>query len=57
MVKLTSLDHPIVFSFTMAILVIAWMALLGWLFTTLGWTGPLSLVKGGVDHQGGVSQE
>jgi len=55
MPELAKFDHPLVFSFTMAILVIAWMALLGWLFTSLGWTGPLSLVKGGVDHNGGVA--
>lgn len=55
--KLAQLDHPIVFSFTMAILVIAWIALLGWLFSSLGWTGPLSLVKGGVDHNGGVATQ
>jgi len=45
---LEDLDHPLVFSFTMAILVIAWMALLAWGFSALHWTGPLGLVKGGV---------
>jgi hypothetical protein len=48
MIKLEDLDHPLVFSFTMAILVIAWMALLSWMFASLKWTGPLGLVKGGV---------
>jgi len=48
MIKAEDLDHPLVFSFTMAILVIAWIALLSWLFTSLKWTGPLGLVKGGV---------
>jgi hypothetical protein len=41
-------DHPLVFSFVMSILVIAWIALLSWAFTSLKWTGPLGLVKGGV---------
>lgn len=57
MASLADFDHPIVFSFTMAILVIAWMALFSWLFRSLGWTGPLSLVSGGVDHTTGVSQQ
>jgi hypothetical protein len=45
---LESLDHPLVFSFTMAILVIAWIALLSWFFSATHMTGPLGLVKGGV---------
>jgi hypothetical protein len=47
-IGLEDLDHPLVFSFTMSILVIAWIALLSWLFCSLNWTGPLGLVKGGV---------
>lgn len=48
MIKLEDLDHPLVFSFTITILVLAWMAILSWMFASLNWTGPLGLVKGGV---------
>jgi|HubBroStandDraft_1064217.scaffolds.fasta_scaffold1017050_2 hypothetical protein len=49
------LDHPLVFSFVITLLVIFWMAILGWAFSSLGWTGPLGLVKGGtVETQGMV---
>lgn len=41
-------DHPIVFAFTITILVIGMTAVLSWLFASLHWTGPLGLVKGGV---------
>lgn len=47
---LGKLDHPIVFSFTMSLLVIFWIAFFGWVFSSLGLTGPLSLVKGGVSN-------
>lgn len=46
--SIEDLDHPLVFSFTMSILVIAWIAIFSWMFKSLGWTGPLGLVKGGV---------
>jgi hypothetical protein len=43
-----TLDQPIVFAFSITFVVIGMIALLGWIFATLGWTGPLGLVKGGV---------
>jgi hypothetical protein len=46
--KLESFDQPIVFAFTITFIVIGLTAILGWLFTSLHWTGPLGLVKGGV---------
>lgn len=45
--KLDALDHPVPFLLFTTLGVIAMMALLAWLFTTLGWSGPLGLVKGG----------
>jgi hypothetical protein len=41
-------DQPLVFAFAITFTVIGMMALLSWIFTSLGWTGPLGLVKGGV---------
>jgi hypothetical protein len=41
-------DHPIVFLGTISIGVIGVIAILSWLFASLGWSGPLGLVKGGV---------
>lgn len=41
-------DQPLVFAFAITFTVIGMMALLSWVFTSLGWTGPLGLVKGGV---------
>jgi hypothetical protein len=41
-------DHPLVFSFAITLIVIFWFAVLGWAFTKLNASGPLSLVKGGV---------
>lgn len=45
---LKELDQPIVFAFSVTFVVLGMMALLGWLFASLHWTGPLGLVKGGV---------
>jgi hypothetical protein len=47
MASLDSLDKPIIFLIVITMGVIAMMALLSWGFSALGWTGPLSLVKGG----------
>jgi hypothetical protein len=47
MADLGKLDKPIVFLVVVTMGVIAMMALLSWGFSALGWTGPLSLVKGG----------
>lgn len=41
-------DQPIVFAFSITFVVIGMTAVLGWLFASMGWTGPLGLVKGGV---------
>lgn len=48
MVALEKLDQPLVFAFAITFTVIGMTAVLGWLFASLHWTGPLSLVKGGV---------
>jgi hypothetical protein len=41
-------DQPLVFAFAITFTVVGMMALLSWAFTSLNWTGPLGLVKGGV---------
>jgi len=46
--KLTDFDQPLVFAFAITFVVLGMMALLSWLFSSLGWSGPLGLVKGGV---------
>lgn len=48
MAGLSEYDQPLVFAFAITFTVIGMMALLSWIFTSLGWTGPLGLVKGGV---------
>lgn len=48
MVKLTDLDQPLVFAFAITFTVVGMMALFSWIFASLGWTGPLGLMKGGV---------
>jgi hypothetical protein len=45
---LKELDQPLVFAFAITFTVIGMMAVLGWAFSSLHWTGPLGLVKGGV---------
>lgn len=44
---LDKLDHPVPFLIFTSMGVIGMMALFAWLFSTLNWTGPLGLVKGG----------
>lgn len=46
--KLKKFDKPVVFAVSITLVVLGTMALLSWLFTSLKWTGPLGLVKGGV---------
>ena len=41
------LDHPLIFLFVVTLGVIGFSALLAWFFASLGFTGPLGLVKGG----------
>lgn len=48
MADLGKYDQPLVFAFAITFTVIGMMALLSWVFTSIGWTGPLGLVKGGV---------
>lgn len=45
--KAKDFDHPIVFLFSVSLGVIAIMALIAWVCVITGFTGPLSLVKGG----------
>jgi hypothetical protein len=46
--KLESFDQPIVFAIAIIMVVVGGIGLMGWLFSSLNLTGPLSLVKGGV---------
>jgi hypothetical protein len=47
-VKAESFDQPLVFAVSITFVVIGMIALMGWFFATMKWTGPLGLVKGGV---------
>jgi hypothetical protein len=47
-IKLTDLDQPLVFAFAITFTVVGMIAMLGWFFASMHWTGPLSLMKGGV---------
>lgn len=57
--KLSDFDHPIVLLFVIWMGVIALTAVFAWIFSMLGWTGPLGLLKGGAcacgtgSHSGG----
>jgi hypothetical protein len=42
------LDQPVIFLFSVSLGVVAIIALLSWVFAALHWTGPLGLLKGGV---------
>ena len=46
--KATDFDQPIVFAFAITFVVVGMIALMSWAFASLGWTGPLGLLKGGV---------
>jgi hypothetical protein len=46
--KLEDLDHPIVFALAITFVVLGMSAFLSWGFSSLNWTGPLGVVKGGV---------
>jgi hypothetical protein len=48
MPKLEAFDQPIVFAFAVTFTVVGMIAVLSWAFASLGWTGPLGLLKGGV---------
>jgi len=45
--KVHKLDQPIIFALTITLVVVGTIAVLSWLFMALGWTGPLSVLKGG----------
>jgi hypothetical protein len=48
MPKLTDLDQPLVFAFAITFTVVGMIAVLSWLFASLHLTGPLGLLKGGM---------
>lgn len=48
MPKLVDFDQPIVFALAIVLIAVGGAAFLSWLFASLGWGGPLGLVKGGV---------
>lgn len=41
-------DHPFIFLLIITIGVAGMGAVLAWIFLELGWSGPLSLMKGGI---------
>jgi hypothetical protein len=41
-------DQPLVFAVAITLTVVGMMAMLGWFFASVHWTGPLGLLKGGV---------
>jgi hypothetical protein len=45
--KMQKFDQPIIFAISITFVVLGMMALLAWIFASLGWSGPLGLVKGG----------
>lgn len=45
---LEKLDQPLVFAFAITFTVLGMMSIMGWAFSSLHWTGPLGVVKGGV---------
>lgn len=46
--SLEKYDQPLVFAVAITLTVLGMMAFLSWFFMTVGWSGPLGLVKGGV---------
>jgi hypothetical protein len=54
---LQQFDHPIVFLLVITLGVVGMISVLSWAFTSLGWSGPLSVLKGGfVSTDGGAAQ-
>jgi len=45
--KSSDFDQPIVFAFTILLIVMGGLAMFSWLFARLNLTGPLGLAKGG----------
>lgn len=52
--KATDFDHPIVFALSITLVVVGMIAVLSWVFLAFGWSGPLSVLKGGIT--GGTTQ-
>ena len=50
--KLRKLDHPVVFALSVTLVVVGTIAVLSWAFSSLGWTGPLQVLKGGINVTG-----
>ena len=50
--KISDFDHPIVFGLTMTLVVVGFIAVLSWIFLSIGWTGPLQVLKGGISSGG-----
>jgi hypothetical protein len=48
MPDLKKYDQPLIFALSITMVVFGMAAVLSWLFVSLGWTGPLGLLKGGV---------
>ncbi len=46
--KLQKLDHPVIFALSVTLVVVGTISVLSWLFNSLGWMGPLQVLKGGV---------
>lgn len=47
--KATDFDHPLIFALTITLVVVGMIAVLSWIFLSIGWTGPLSVLKGGIN--------
>lgn len=41
-------DHALIFGLAVIFTVVGGISLLSWAFASLGWSGPLGVVKGGV---------
>lgn len=51
--KLDKADQPIIFAITITLIVVGMISVWSWAFMALGWSGPLSVLKGGyVDNSG-----
>lgn len=46
--NIEKLDHPLIFAITITLIVVGTIAVFSWLFMSLGWVGPLSVLKGGI---------
>jgi hypothetical protein len=45
---LEKFDQPLVFAFAITFTVVGMMAVLSWAFSSMHWSGPLGLLKGGM---------